>query len=160
MPVFFRPFATRRCLVWLLAFLVPLQALALSSLAATGPAHTHLPVAGTRLVLDDFRRSPVRWAAFDTHVASAFGHFHGSVEAERHHHASGDATVVLDGSDLLHAGDADDMSTSLSLGALLGLIYAPLGWLGASTPDVPAAQPRWMPQTHDPAFPERPPNAG
>ncbi|MCE9660881.1 MAG: hypothetical protein K8R60_20325 [Burkholderiales bacterium] len=151
--------ASRRFLVWLLACLVPLQALAAGVLAATGPAHTHLPAASARLVLDDLRRAPVRRLAVETHVASAFGHLHGG-DAARHHHAASDASVVIDAAGLVQAGDGDDMSTSPSLGVFVGLISAPPGWLAQATTEPPAAHARWTPQTHHPALPERPPRAG
>ncbi len=159
MRLFLSP-ASRRFLVWLLACLVPLQALAAGFLAANGPAHTHLPAASARHVLDDLRRAPVRRLTVETHAASAFGHFHGGGDAERHHHAAGDPSVVLDGADLLQAGDTDDMSASPSLGVFAGLIPASPGRLDPTTPEPPAAHARWTPQTHDPALPERPPRAG
>jgi hypothetical protein len=159
-PPLFRSPASRCLLVWLLACLVPLQALAAGVIGATGPAHTHLPAAGTRLVLDDLRRAPLRRVVTETHVAGAFGHFHSGGAAERHHHAPGDLTVVIDGADLLHAGDADDIGASPSLGVFVGLISLPPGWLVASTPEPPAAHARWTPQTHHPALPERPPRTG
>jgi hypothetical protein len=152
--------ASRRLIVWLLACLVPLQAMVVGVIAAAGPAHTHVPAAAARLVLDDFRRAPVRHVATEAHVATAFGHFHSAASAERHHHSPDDGTVVVDNADLLQAADADDMSASPSLGLFVGLISAPPGWLGAETSAVPAAHARWTPQTHHPAFPERPPRAG
>jgi len=42
----------------------------------------------------------------------AFGHFHASGAVERHHHAAGDATVVVEDRDLPPPSDADDMSTT------------------------------------------------
>jgi len=82
-PALLRSAAQRCCLVWVLAFLVPLQALAGGVVAARGVAHTHKQAACAPPVLDDLRRSPVRWHAVETHVASAFGHFHASGAVER-----------------------------------------------------------------------------
>jgi len=149
--------AQRRFLVLVLAFLVPLQALAGGVLAARGAAHTHNQAAGAPLVLDDFRRSPVRRHAVETHVAGAFGHFHASGAVQRHHHAAGDVTVVVEGRDLPAPSDADDMSISPSLGVFVALISTAPSWSELSAPSLAPAHPRWTPQTHDPAGPERPP---
>jgi len=154
-----RSAAQRCCLVWVLAFLVPLQALAGGVVAARGVAHTHKQAACAPPVLDDLRRSPVRWHAVETHVASAFGHFHASGAVERHHHAAGDATVVVEDRDLPPPSDADDMSISPSLGVFVALISAAPSWIDRSGSDLPSARPCWTPQTHDPTCPERPPRA-
>ena len=159
-PALLRSAAQRRCLVWLLAFLVPLQALAGGVLAASGVSHTHKEAACAPLVLEDFRRSPVRRHPLETHVASAFGHFHASEAVQRHHHAAGDATVVVEGRHLLHPDDGDDMTISPSLGVFVGLISAAPSATDVSASNVPTAHPRWTPQTHDPALPERPPRTG
>jgi len=153
-------FASRRFLVWLLACLVPLQAMAAGVIAAAGPSHHHVPVTAARLVLDDFRRAPIRLMAVEAHVATAFGHFHGGASPERHHHAAGDATVMLDGGDLPQAGDGDGISVSPSLGVFVGLISAPPGWQATALRARPASYPGWTPQTHHPDLLERPPRAG
>jgi len=137
-----------------------MQAMAAGVIAAAGPSHHHVPATAARLVLDDFRRAPVRLVAVETHLATAFGHFHGGASPERHHHAAGDASVVVDDGDLAQAGEGDDISVSPSLGVFLGLISAPPGWHATALPARPASRPRWTPQTHHPDFPERPPRAG
>lgn len=145
--------------MWLLAGLLPLQALAALAIAARGPAHTHLPAASTRLVLDDFRRTPVRGFSFETHETASSGHAHNHEAAARHHHVQTDPTVVVDAVDRLQADDADDASPSPGPGLLVGPIPSPLGWLAdpiAARADAPA---RWQPRTHQPALPERPPRA-
>ena len=157
MPPAFRSSLLRRVLVWLLVGLLPLQALAAGGIAASGMAHTHQPAASTRLVLDDFRRAPVRRAAAEAHPTVGFGHVHDSVKAERHHHAPGDPTVVPDGAERLQADEADDLSPSP--GAFVGLVSAPPRLLDAAAAVRAAALPRWRPRTHHPALPERPPRA-
>ncbi|MEO5883221.1 MAG: hypothetical protein ABIQ06_12460 [Caldimonas sp.] len=146
-----------RTLVWLLACLLPLQGLAAGAIAVAGPTHTHLPALSTRIVLDDFRRAPVRHFGGERHVASTLGHFHDSDPAERHHHAADDPTVVIDATDLLQTGDADDSGFSPSLAVFVGLVSELPTWSSAAAPAPPNAHPRWSPQTHHPAFPERPP---
>ena len=153
--------AFRRAVVWLLACLVPLQALAAGAIAVAGPAHTHRPAAAsTRLVLDDFRRSQPRLLA-DAHVARALRHLHAHAQgaAERHRHAAGDASVVVDAGDRLLAADGDDLAFSPSLSVFVGLIPAPPVWRGDPGAMRAAAPPRWHLQAHDPALPERPPRA-
>ena len=159
MPPAFRSSLLRRVLVWLLAGLLPLQALAAGVIAASGMAHTHLPAASTRLVLDDFRRAPVRRVAVEAHPTARLGHVHDSGAPERHHHAPGDPTLVADSAERMQADEADDMSLSPSLGVFVGLVSVPLRWLDAAAAIQAAALPRWRPQTHHPALPERPPRA-
>jgi len=152
--------ACRSAVVWLLACLVPLQALAAGVIAVAGPAHSHRPAASVGLVLDDFRRAPAGLTRGETHAAGPLGHFHGVDSAERHHHAAGDPTVVIDPADQLRHGDSDDPGFSPSLALFVGLVSAPPSWPAAAAPARPIAPARWSPRTHHPALPERPPRAG
>jgi hypothetical protein len=158
-PLFaFSPFA-RRLVACLLACLVPLQGLAAGMIAAIGPAHSHKIVA-TAIVLEDFRRAPSQLAAPPTHVATAFGHFHAGETSQRHHHARGDASVVLaDGEALPSSGDGDDLSISPTLAMFVALLPSGLAWLPATLDAVAASRAPWVPETHHPALPERPPRA-
>ncbi len=157
-PFAFSPY-TRRLVACVLACLVPLQGLAAAMVAAVGPAHTHKPIA-TKLVLEDFRRAPASVSTLPTHVATALGHFHGSDTPLRHHHARGDAGVVLaDGAALQSAGDGDDVSISPSLAVFVALLPSAMAALPAAPDSAAAAHAPWAPQTHCPALPERPPRA-
>ena len=143
----------------LLACLVPLQGLAAGMIAAAGPAHTHKQMA-TTLVLEDFRRAPASVSTPPTHVATAFGHFHGADTALRHHHPRGDASVVpADGATLQAAGDGEDASISPSLAVFVALLPSAMAPLPAAPDAAAAAHAPWAPQTHCPALPERPPRA-
>ena len=146
-------------MVCLLACLVSLQGLAAGVIATVGPAHTHKAMA-ISLVLEDFRRATVSVSALPTHVATAFGHFHDVDTPRRHHHAHGDASVVLaDGAALQGAGDVEDASISPSLAVFVALLPSAMTPLPA-VPDASAAtHAPWAPQTHCPALPDRPPRA-
>ena len=157
-PFAFSPY-TRRLVACLLACLVPLQGLAAGMIAAVGPAHTHKPMA-TTLVLEDFRRAPASVSTLPTHVATIFGHFHAPATPLRHHHARGDASVILaDGAALQSAGDSDDASIGPSLAVFVALLPSAITPLPAAPAAAMAAHAPWAPQTHCPALPERPPRA-
>jgi hypothetical protein len=150
---------TRRLVACLLVCLVPLHGLAASMIAAIGPAHSH-KIMATAIVLEDFRRAPTQLAAPPTHVATAFGHLHVGAGPQRHHHARGDASVVLaDGEALQSNGDGDELSSSPTLAMFVALIPSALAWLPATPDAVAASRAPWAPQTHHPALPERPPRA-
>ncbi len=146
----------RAFVVWALVALLPLQAIAASMLAALGPLHTHRAKT-TIIVLEDVRRASTHTAALPMHVATAFGHFH-SGAPQRHHHASGDASVqvVDDGSQ--SAIDGEEMSAA-NLAATVALLPDLAVWLGRASGEVHAARAAWAPQTHEPEPLERPPRA-
>ena len=151
--------SVRQVLIRLLACLIPLHGLTAGVIATVGPAHTHQS-SGSTLVLQDFRRAPVPTSTLPTHIATAFGHFHGSDTPLHHHHAHGDASVVFaDGAALQGAGDGEDGSVSPGLAFFFALLSSPM----TSLPDAPdasaAAHAPWAPLTHCPALPERPPRA-
>ena len=146
----------RLLLVWLLAGLLPLQALVALALAVNGPAHRHLPAASTRLVLDDFRRAPMRRLSPETH---GLAHVHDGGLAERHHHAQADPTVVVDAIDALQTDPTDDLSGGLSLGAFVGLVSVGPRWPADPASLRAEGLPCGQPQSHHPALPERPPRA-
>jgi hypothetical protein len=154
----FSPFA-RRLVACLLACLVPLQGLAATMIAAIGPAHSH-KVMATAIVLEDFRRAPSQLVAPPTHVAIAFGHFHAAGSSQRHHHARGDASIVLaDGEALQSNGDGDDLSISPTLAMFVALLSSALPWQPTALDAVAASRAPWVPETHHPALPERPPRS-
>ncbi len=135
-------------------------------IAAVGPAHTHKLVAtaqtpiASALVLEDFRRAPAQAAAPPEHVAAAFGHFHATRAPLRHHHARGDASVVLaDGAALQTKGDGEELSTSPTLALFVALLPSAMVPLPAAPAEVAASHAPWSPQTHHPALPDRPPRA-
>ncbi len=138
-----------------LALLMTLQAIAAAALATLGPLHTHR-AAPAFVVLDDARRGPPHGLSAETEAARRHGHSHAGASTLRHHHAPGDTSVVLaDGEAALHAGDLDD--SSAALGALIGLVPSVVPWLPLGTRNVEATRRAWVPQTHLPEFPERPP---
>ncbi|MEO8525652.1 MAG: hypothetical protein ABI460_13090 [Caldimonas sp.] len=142
----------------LLACLVPLHGLAAGMIAAIGPAHSHKAMAS--IVLEDFRRAPAQITVLPTHVATAFGHFHAAGSSQRHHHARGDASVVLaDGEALQSSGDGDDLGISPTLAMFVALLPSGIAWSPATLDAVAASHAPWVPETHHPALPERPPRA-
>lgn len=162
----FSPFG-RRLVACLLAGLVSLQGLAAGMIAAVGPAHTHKPVAtahstvATALVLEDFRRAPSQVWAPPVHVATAYGHFHATQAALRHHHARGDASVVLaDGEAWQSNSDDEDLSISPTLALFVALLPSAMAPLLDAPAGTAASHAPWAPQTHHPALPERPPRVG
>lgn len=140
-----------------LALLMTLQAIAAATLATLGPLHTHR-AAPAIVVLDDARRGPPHGPSAEAQAVRRHGHSHGGASTLRHHHAPGDTSVVLaDGEAALHAGDLDDSGAGAALGALIGLVPSVVPWLPLGPPDVAATRRAWVPQTHLPEFPERPP---
>ena len=84
----------RSLVLCLLALVLPLQGMAAAAFAMLGPAHVHEP-APAPLRLVDFRRV-IPGSAPATHAATPLGHFHVSAVPQRHPHALGDPSVVLD----------------------------------------------------------------
>lgn len=128
------PFAertTRLLVMWLLALVLPLQGAAVAVFAAKGPVHLHNVAATAPLVLEDLRRWKPTIAA-TARVAAPFGHVHASAEAQRHHHARDDGSVIRTPDE---TADADG---ALGSGApsVLALIPAAGAW---GTPERVAA---------------------
>lgn len=156
----FAPFTRRRlrCLVLcLLALVLPLQGLSAAAFAMLGPAHVHEP-APAPLRLVDFRRM-VPGAAPATHAATPLGHFHMSATPQRHPHALGDPSVVLDDSEnALQRLDGDEGGTlSASLATVLAWVPATLVWCAAQTSPQRAWCSLWSPSSGRSARLERPP---
>lgn len=129
-----------RFTVWLLAALLPLQAVAATVLAARGPSHVHVPA-----------------KAETADILRAFGHFHRAGAAERHHHAAGDTSVV-------HSGDGaaieqDSKAAGTTLAAFVALLSAPLGCTLPPATTVHAEHRPWAWLTHLPERLERPPRS-
>ena len=147
-------------IVWVLACLLPLQGTAAGVITVIGPAHTHKTVPAAHLVLTDFRRLPLRAIAPPTHVATAFGHFHGADTPLRHHHPRSDASVVRIGDAGLQPGaDADELSISPTLAAFVALLPSPARWPAAALPHAFTVPVAWPSLTDDPEPLERPPRA-
>ena len=154
---------TRFIVLWLLAFVLPLQGAAVGVFSAMGPAHVHQRVEAP-LVLEDVRRwraapvakAPALATAFSTALAWV-GHSHASAAPQRHHHTADDDSVVRTGD----AGPPDSPPTDEALGAsalsVLALIPAVPAWADAATPADAAARPPWTLRTGFVAFPDRPP---
>ena len=151
--------AFHRAIVWLLAALVPLHALAAAVIAVAGPSHSHRePPASTRLVLDDFRRAPPQPLVEARAVAMHRPHGHDHGETARHRHAAGDASDVFDPSALSQTA-IDDLAVSPSQAVFVGLISMPTDAIVDTAATPAAAPPRWRMRTHHPALPDRPPRA-
>ena len=157
-PDAFRRSASWRASVWLLIGLIALQVIGLGVLAVIGPAHTHRAGAEpSRLVLEDFRRGPMKTFGSPAHVATVFGHVHRFDAAMRHHHPRIDSTVVLDDRDALQ--QAAEPGTSPTLMAVVGLPpeadRCAMPVAGHALPH----RPTWSWLTHDPESEERPPRS-
>ena len=159
----FAPFTRRRlrCLVLcLLALVLPLQGMTAAAFTMLGPAHVHEPApAAFRLV--DFRRI-VPGAAPATHAATPLGHFHLSATAQRHPHAPGDPSVVIDDAEsALQRLDADEgRSLSASLATVLAWVPATPVWCAAQTAPQRAWGSLWSPSSGRSDRLERPPRRG
>ncbi len=134
--------------------LVPMQAIAGAALAALGPLHQHRPPAKV-VVLEDFRRIVSHARSTPSHVATAFGHFHGSAP-ERHHHDRVDLTVIAVDDGTL---DGEAGPAGAALAAAVALCSEPPGWQADGAAHVRASSVVWAPLTHDPPPLERPPRA-
>lgn len=163
MPFNVRAFSRRPLrlvLMWLLAWVLPLQGTAVGVFTALGPAHTH-QAADASLVLTDFRRwksAPVREPGF-----FAFsGHFHGSAMAQRHHHAHDDTSVVRTGEDSVtrSAEVEDGLNASASLASVLALMPVVVAWAPSALGDSLGLPPLWRPLTGFARPLERPPKFG
>ena len=150
--------ASSRTTIWLSIGLIVLQVVAVGVLALIGPSHTHR--AGSEpnaLVLEDFRRGPVKTFAASRHAVQGVGHVHRADEPMRHHHAHGDRTVVLDDHDVLQ--HEAEPATSPTLMPLVGLPAAESRSVAPRSVHARPAEaaPAW--RSHDPETAERPPRA-
>ena len=150
---------TRLIVLWLLAFVLPLQGAAVGVFSAMGPAHVHQRVEAP-LVLEDVRRWRSAPAAKAPAFATAFawvGHAHAGAAPQRHHHTADDASVVR--AEAIGPLDSADTDEALGAGALsvLALIPAVPAWADAAAAADPAARPPWALRTSFIAFPDRPP---
>ena len=150
----------RPVLVWLLALLLPMQAMAAGVFTVMGPAHFHKP-SQAPLVLNDFRRwhpSPLPQPA-----AFAFsGHSHGAATQQRHHHARGDASVVRSGQDgPMNSLDADEgPSAAASLASVLAILLEWPAWKPCPSVAPLASHAGWALLTGFDRPPDRPPMRG
>lgn len=149
----------RHLLVWLLAGLVPLQGMAAGVISVIGPMHIHKSTIDASPVLSDFRRTGTPpLAPHATHVATAFGHFHGAATPLRHHHPGGDASVVRLGDDgLQQVAEGDGLSISPTLAAFFALLPCALACFDPAPRSAPESPAAWPSLTHDPEPLERPP---
>ena len=149
--------ALRRFMLVLLAFVMPFQAMASAAFTAIGPAHVHeAPAQG--MVLVDVRR--VAYGTVErAHLDVPLLHLHHARQAQRHHHAPDDSSVVLaDDSGSLNKLDADD---GRSLCAALASIFAGVpgthAWPAGGCAMQRAWSPLWAPSSGGLARLERPP---
>jgi hypothetical protein len=152
----FLPFSERlgrRLLVWALVALLPVQTIAAGALATIGPLHTHRAIS-TVAVLEDVRRVAAPARRLPQHVATLLGHFHAGV-GERHHHASGDASVVADDGGAA-ALDGDGCAVA-AWGASAAPPTTPAAWHGEDCVAVRVARAAWVPRSRDPDPCERRP---
>lgn len=129
---------TRLLVMWLLAFVLPLQGAAVALFATKGPAHLHKIATTAPLVLEDLRRWKPAMATI-ARVTPALGHVHASAVAQRHHHARDDGSVVRVPDD---TADADEALGASAAPSMLALIPAAVAW---GTPErvVAAHAPPW-----------------
>ena len=154
----FRRGAAWRTTIWLLIGLIALQVVGLGALAVIAPSHTHrTDSAPSLLVLEDFRRGPIKAFGTARHVASALGHVHRFDAPLRHHHAHGDRTVVLDDRDVLQ--QAAEPGTSPTLMALVGLPAAERRSVVPPSAQARPAEAAHAWRSHDPESAERPPRS-
>lgn len=148
--------STRLLVLWLLAFVLPLQGTALAVFAAKGPAHLHTAAnlkAGARpLVLEDVRRWKPSLVA-GSHLRSAREHTHAGRSPLRHHHARSDASVVVTGA------DAPETDEAVGSGGLSVLALIPSLTLPSAGEAAPPTVPRfgWQPRTGFTVRLDRPP---
>lgn len=150
----------RRVLIWLLALLLPMQAMAAGVFTVMGPAHFHKP-SDAPLVLTDFRRwhvTPLRQPP----VFTFSGHSHGAAAQQRHHHASRDASVVRSGQDgPMNRPEVDEgTSAAASLASVLAMILAWLAWEPSRSVGPLASHAGWALLTGFDAPLDRPPMRG
>ena len=148
----------RHVLIWLLAWLLPLQATAAGGFTVMGPAHFHKPSLAP-LVLNDFRHwhpSPV------PQPQALLGHSHGATTQQRHHHASGDLSVVRAAQDgPMSNPDGDEgPSAAASLASVLAMIPKCLPWEPSLPVSTLAAHAAWALLTGFDEPPDRLPMRG
>ena len=166
--------AIRPAVAWLLALVMPFQALMVVYLDVRGPAHFHVGQAGDHLVHPDARdagadRGHGRAHEY-SHVIQAMGlegrgrfhehsHSRGANGVERHHHHPGDPSVVTIDDQALPGDLAlKEETTSGWSGAMLAAL--PASGLSPHLPaslDAPAPRPDPLLQTRAPGRLERPP---
>ena len=150
----------RPAIAWLLAFLMPLQALTVVYLDVRGPAHFHVPAHAAPDVIEsafapDPRHEHSRRHEY-SHVVRSMGlegfsrahvhqHTHGH-GVERHRHRSGDTSVVTIGG----YGLAGELASSeRATSGRSGVMFVALPAAGAS-PHVPALLDSPEPRTEPP----------
>lgn len=155
----------RLLVLWLLAWVLPLQGMTAAAFTMLGPAHTHT-ASPPPLRLVDFRRQ-VAGTAPDAHAHAtakvAPAHVHASDEPERHVHAHDDPSLVLDADNAATlqrlVGD-DSRGLSASLATVLAWVPADPAW---ALPGPVAQRPRatlWAPSCSEAERLERPPRRG
>lgn len=163
MPFNIRAFSRRPLrlvLMWLLAWVLPLQGTAVGMFIVSGPAHIH-QAADSSLVLTDFRRwksVPVREPGF-----FAFsGHFHGSALTRRHHHAHDDISVVrTDEDSVSRSADVEEgLNASASLASVLALMPVVVAWAPSVLDNSLGWRPLWRSLTGFTKPVDRPPKLG
>ena len=147
----------RHVLIWLLALLLPMQTTAAGVFTVMGPAHFHKP-SEAPLVLTDFRRwhpTPLR----QTQAFALLGHSHGAAAQQRHHHASGDFSVVRAGQDgaTISADIDEGPSAAASLASVLAMIPECLPWVPSRSRGPLASHFAWALLTGFDEPPDRPP---
>ena len=150
----------RHALIWLLAWLLPMQAMASGVFSVLGPAHFHKP-SEAQVVLTDFRR----WHPAPARQAPAFaisGHSHGAAATQRHHHAGGDPSVVRTAQDgPMNSPDVDDNpSAAASLASVLAMLAHWLPFEPSRPGGVLASHSAWALLTGFDEPPDRPPMRG
>ena len=152
----------RFVVMWLAAFVLPLQGTAVGVFSAMGPAHIHQR-AEAPLVLEDVRRwrpAPVASAPAYAAALAWVGHSHPDVAPQRHHHAADDDSVLrTEANSPLDCADADEALGASALSALcvLALIPALPAWADAATSTEAASRAPWAMRTGFVEFPDRPP---
>ena len=162
--LFHRPTLTcpgvRHGLIWLLALLLPLQATAAGVFTVMGPAHYH-KLSQAPLVLNDFRR----WHPTPLPQTQAFallGHSHGAAAQQRHHHASGDPSVVRTAQDgPMNSPEVDEgPSAAASLASVLAMLPECVPWEPSRSVGPLATRAEWALLTGFDAPLDRPPMRG
>lgn len=148
----------RLMLIWLLAFVLPVQGMSVGVAAARGPAHLHRSIDAT-LVLTDFRRMPTHAQAPSPALKSWFDHAHAGATPQRHHHARGDASVVRTADDSASVAIEEGASAASSVAAFLALLPALPAWHAQAGTQGLTALPPAPSSTRYPARLERPPRA-
>lgn len=142
-------------LLWLLAWVVPLQCSAALMRMAAGPAHGHAvaSLAAPASELRDFRRQPL--PDRQAQHAAAAAHHHGP--GARHHHAGDDATVVASERALDRLDSQDENAGGGALGLLIPLVPSAVSWQAPGATHAAPGGPAWWAASRPAAPLERPP---